>query len=220
MSESAPPSKVTPSSGVHHPLFARLYSRFVVPAMAKRGAQDLRRRTLAGLKGTVVEVGAGDGANFSLYPDEVERIVAVEPEPYLRERASGHADERVELRDAVAEHLPLGDGEADAVVFTLVLCTVDQEAALAEARRVLRPGGELRFLEHVRAHQPGAARTLQRALDATVWPHLFGGCHVSRDTAGAIELAGFDITEIERFNFPEGARGPESAAIMGRAVSA
>jgi ubiquinone/menaquinone biosynthesis C-methylase UbiE len=205
---------------VRHPIFARLYSRLVVPSMAKRGAEDLRRRTLAGLTGTVVEVGAGDGANFALYPDEVARIVAVEPEPFLRERASGHADERVELRDALAEELPVGDGEADAVVFTLVLCSVDQEVALAEARRVLRPGGELRFLEHVLAHEPGPTRRLQRVLDATVWPRLFGGCHTGRDTAGAIEEAGFRLTQIERFTFPEGARGPEAAAIIGRAVSA
>jgi ubiquinone/menaquinone biosynthesis C-methylase UbiE len=207
------------SDSVRHPLFSRFYSRFVVPTMAKHGGEDLRRRTLAGLKGTVVEVGAGDGANFTLYPDEVERIVAVEPEPFLRERATGHADERVELRDAVASSLPVGDGEADAVVFTLVLCTVDQQAALAEARRVLRPGGELHFLEHVRAHEPGPARRVQRVLDATVWPRLFGGCHVARDTAGAITDAGFTVTELERFTWPEGARGPQTPAIIGCAVA-
>jgi ubiquinone/menaquinone biosynthesis C-methylase UbiE len=207
------------SSRKHHPLLARLYSRFVVPTIAKRGGEELRRRTLAGLKGTVVEVGAGDGADFHLYPDQVDRIVAVEPEPYLRERAAAHADERVELRDADAVDLPVADGEADAVVFMLVLCSVDQEAALAEARRVLRPGGELRFLEHVQAPEPGATRTLQRALDATVWPRLTGGCHVARDTAAAIELAGFEITELERFGFPESTRGPRLDAIMGRAVS-
>ena len=207
------------SDSVHHPLFARFYSWFAVPTMAKHGGEDLRRRTLAGLKGTVVEVGAGDGANFTLYPDEVERIVAVEPEPFLRERASGHADERVELRDTVASSLPVADGEADAVVFTLVLCTVDQQAALAEARRVLRPGGELRFLEHVQAHEPGPARQVQRVLDATVWPRLIGGCHVARDTAGAITDAGFTITELERFTWPEGARGPQAPAIIGCAVA-
>jgi ubiquinone/menaquinone biosynthesis C-methylase UbiE len=207
------------SDSVHHPLFARLYSWILAPSMAKHGGEDLRRRTLAGLKGTVVDVGAGDGANFTLYPDEVERIVAVEPEPFLRERASGHADERVELRDTVASSLPVADGEADAVVFTLVLCTVDQEAALAEARRVLRPGGELRFLEHVQAHEPGPARRVQRVLDATVWPRLLGGCHVARNTAGAIADAGFTITELERFTWPEGARGPQTPAIIGCAVA-
>ncbi len=208
------------STSVKHPVFSRLYNRVVVPAMSKRGADALRRRTLEGLTGTVVEVGVGDGANFAFYPDEVQRIVAVEPEPYLRERAAAHTDERVELRDAVAERLPLGDGQADAVVFTMVLCSVDQEAALAEARRVLRPTGELRFLEHVRAPEPGAVRVLQRVLDATVWPRLFGGCHTSRDTESAIERAGFELAEIERFSFPDGARGPESAAILGRAVPA
>jgi len=207
------------SDSVRHPLFARLYSHVVVPTMDKRGGEDLRRRVLTGLKGTVVEVGAGDGANFTLYPDEVERIVAVEPEPFLRERASGRADERVELRDAVSSALPVADGEADAVVFALVLCTVDQEAALAEARRVLRPGGELRFLEHVQAHEPGPARKVQRVLDATVWPRLFGGCHVGRDTAGAIAGAGFTVTELDRFTWPEGARGPQTAAIIGCAVA-
>lgn len=203
---------------VRHPLFARLYSRVVLPAIARQGGDDLRRLTLAGLAGTVVEVGVGDGVNFAFYPPEVERIIAVEPEPYLRERASVRADERVELRDARAEDLPVGDGEADAVVFCLVLCSVDQPSALAEARRVLRPGGELRFLEHVRAHEPGPMRRLQRALDATVWPGLFGGCHCGRDTAGAIEGAGFTLTEIDRLTFPEGSRGPEAAVVRGRGV--
>lgn len=205
---------------VQHPLFARFYRRLVAPCMAREGGDDLRRRVLAGLKGTVVEVGAGDGANFPHYPDEVARIVAVEPEPYLREHASAHTDERVELRNAVATDLPVADGEADAVVFTFVLCSVDQAGALAEAGRVLRPGGELRFLEHVRAHDPGAARRTQRVLDTTVWPRLFGGCHVSRDTAAAIEAAGFTLTELERFSFPESARGPSSPTILGSGVRA
>lgn len=203
---------------INHPLFARFYSRLVVPAMSRHGAEALRRRALAGLSGTVVEVGAGDGSNFALYPDEVDRIVAVEPEPYLREQASVRADQRVELRDAVADHLPVEDGEADAVVFSLVLCSVDQPTALAEARRVLRAGGELRVLEHVRSHEPGAMRSVQRALDATVWPSLFGGCHSGRDTAAAVEQAGFRFTELDRLTFPEGSRGPEAAVILGRAV--
>jgi ubiquinone/menaquinone biosynthesis C-methylase UbiE len=122
------------------------------------------------------------------------------------------------LRDNVAADLPVGDGEVDAVVFSLVLCSVDdQAAALAEARRVLRSGGELRFFEHVEA-EPGFVRRLQVALDATMWPRLCGGCHLGRDTAGAIERAGFLITEIDRFSFPDGARGPSSSVILGRAV--
>ena len=203
---------------VRHPLFARLYNRVLAPGFARQGGDDLRRRLLSGLRGTVVEVGCGDGANFEHYPEEVSRIVAVEPEAYLREHASSHTDERVELRDAVASRLPVGDNEADAVVFSLVLCSVDQAAALAEARRVLRPGGEVRFLEHVQAHEPGFGRRVQRVLDATVWPRLFGGCHTSRDTVGAIEAAGFTVTELERFSIPDNARGPSSAAVLGRAV--
>jgi ubiquinone/menaquinone biosynthesis C-methylase UbiE len=203
---------------VRHPLFARFYRRLVVPSIAREGGDELRRRVLAGLKGTVLEIGVGDGANFPHYPDEVARIVAVEPEPYLREQAASHTDERVELRNAVATDLPMADGEADAVVCTFVLCSVDQAAALAEARRVLRSGGELRFLEHVRAHEPGFVRRTQRVLDATVWPRLFGGCHVGRDTVAAVEKAGFTVTELERFAFPEGARGPSSAAVLGYAV--
>ena len=195
---------------VNHPLFARLYSRVVVPSIAGRAATTCAAGSWPGCSGTVVEVGPGDGANFAHYPDEVERIVAVEPEPYLREKAASARRRAGGAARRGRPGLPVADGEADAVVFTLVLCSVDQARALAEARRVLRPGGELRFLEHVQAHEPGAARTVQRVLDATVWPRLFGGCHVARDTVAAIEEAGFTITELERFSFPEGARGPSA----------
>ena len=104
------------------------------------------------------------------------------------------------------------------MVFALVLCSRRPSTALAEARRVLRPGGELRFLEHVRAPEPGSSRKVQRALDATVWPLLSGGCHCGRDTEADIEAAGFEVSEIDRFSFPEGSRGPESSCILGRAL--
>ena len=187
--------------------------------MAKQGGDDLRRRTLAGLKGTVVEVGAGDGANFALYPDEVERIVAVEPEPFLRERASGHADERVELRNAVASSLPVADGEADAVVFTLVLlqrrpggCAGRGAAGAAPRRRAALPRARA-------GPRAGGDPQVQRVLDATVWPRLCGGCHFGRDTAGAIADAGFTIDRARAAHLPEGARGPEAAVIIGSAVA-
>ena len=203
-----------------HPVFARLYSRVFAPGFTRLGGDQLRRRTLAGLGGMVVEIGAGDGANFTHYPDAVTRLVAVEPEPWLRRHAEARAGERVEVVAGTGESLPLADGEADAVVSTLVLCSVaDEGTVLAEARRVLRPGGELRFLEHVQDHEPGPLRHLQRGLDATVWPHLFGGCHCGRDTVGAIEAAGFEVADVDRFCFPPGSRSPVSPAVLGRAVA-
>lgn len=202
-----------------HPIFARLYSHLIVKGFEKQGGAELRERLLAGLSGTVVEVGAGDGANFGHYPDEVSRVVAVEPDDYLRGRAREAAPAHVEVVDGAADRLPLADDEADAVVFCLVLCSVpDQLDALAEAHRVLRPGGRLVLLEHVQAPAPGTTRKVQAGLDATVWPRLFGGCHTGRDTVAAVEGAGFRFTELERFAFPEGSRLPMSPAILGTAV--
>lgn len=166
---------------------------------------EYRTRALAGLAGSVIEVGAGNGLNFAHYPAGVTRVLAVEPAPYLR-RAAGqqaaHAPVPVDITEGVAERLPAADGAFDAAVVTLVLCSVaDQGTALAELRRVLRPGGELRFIEHVRADTAGLRR-VQRALDATVWPALGGGCHTGRDTLAAIAAAGFTVTRHEAFRFP------------------
>ncbi|SDO98473.1 Methyltransferase domain-containing protein [Streptomyces sp. cf386] len=163
-----------------------------------------RTRLLAGLSGEVLEVGAGNGLNFPYYPAEVTRLIAVEPEPRLRSAASAlpSRSARVDVVDGHAGQLPAPDGSVDAVVMSMLLCSVaDPDAALAEARRVLRPGGQLRFFEHVRADSR-AMRRVQRLVDATVWPLLCGGCHTGRDTAAAITRAGFTITELDRFAFP------------------
>jgi len=126
----------------------------------------------------------------------VTEVVAVEPEPYLRERASAAGAEaavRVTVVDGLAEALPFGDGSFDAAVACLMLCSVpDQAAALTELHRVVRPGGELRFYEHVRASSR-RGQQVQELVDRTFWPHLFGGCHTARDTVAAIEAAGFAI---------------------------
>ena len=171
--------------------------------MEQLGVGDQRRELLAGSAGRVIEIGAGTGANFPLYPAGVLEVVAVEPEPYLRGRAeAATAGSSVPVRvvDAVADQLPFEDASFDVAVASLVLCSVaDQPTALAEVRRVLRPGGELRFYEHVRAESHGLA-SVQRAADV-VWPFFGGGCHASRDTLRAITGAGFAVEHVRRFSF-------------------
>jgi ubiquinone/menaquinone biosynthesis C-methylase UbiE len=189
---------------VRHPIFARLYAR-LSPGAERKGGAEHRRELLAGVAGRVIEVGAGNGLNFDHYPAAVAEVVAVEPEPYLRARAAEAAERApvpVRVVDGVADRLPADDASFDVAVASLVLCSVpDQAAALAEIRRVLRPGGELRFYEHVVSDRPRTAR-LQRALDDwQVWPRILGGCHGARDTAGAIEAAGFAIEHSRRFPF-------------------
>jgi ubiquinone/menaquinone biosynthesis C-methylase UbiE len=129
-----------------------------------RMATDHRRRLLEGLRGTVVEIGAGHGLNFPLYPPEVSEVVAIEPEPTLRSKAETAAESLtvpIRVLAGIADELPLPDSSADAAVVSLVLCSVPaQEHALAEIRRVLRPEGELRFYEHVisRCRRPNPSR--------------------------------------------------------------
>ncbi|WP_433166066.1 class I SAM-dependent methyltransferase [Kribbella sp. CA-247076] len=204
--------------GHSHPVFARMYAR-VRPQLDAQGMAEHRKRLLDGLRGRVLEIGAGDGGNFAHYPAGVTGVVAVEPEPYLRARAGSAAYAAhvpVEVVNGTADSLPLTDGSVDAVVTSLVLCTVpDQTVALAEAFRVLRPGGELRFYEHVAAEPGTGLDRFQRFADATVWSWFSGGCHVHRDTAAAITAAGFTITRLDRFDFGP---NPASPHILGTAT--
>jgi SAM-dependent methyltransferase len=187
---------------VSHPLFARGFDR-TAWKIEDRGQRENRRRALAGLSGRVIEVGAGNGLNFPLYPQTVDEVVAVEPEPFLRERAreaAAQAPIKVTVIDGTAERRPAHDASFDAGVASLVLCSVfDQAQALAELRRVIRAGGELRFYEHVRAERPLAVRA-QRVFDVA-WSRFAGGCHTSRDTLAAIRDAGFEIEHYERLVF-------------------
>jgi ubiquinone/menaquinone biosynthesis C-methylase UbiE len=205
---------------VSHPVFARIFPR-LSQAVEAGGMAALRQTLLAGLTGQVIDIGAGTGASFSHYPHAVDQVVAVEPEPRLRQIAADAARTAlvpVTVTGGLADALPAADATFDAAVVTFTLCTVpDQGAVLREIRRVLKPGGLLCFLEHVRADTGGLAR-IQRVLDTTVWPHLFGGCHLGRDTAAAIERAGFTIRQLDRFLFPE-ARTPVSFHIAGLAAS-
>lgn len=203
---------------VKNPLFARYFARWGGRA-EDRGNRELRREMLAGLVGRVMEVGAGNGLNFPHYPASVREVVAVEPEPYLRGRAAeaaASAPVPVRVADGVATALPARDGEFDAVVCSGLLCSVtDVPAALAEFARALRPGGELRFYEHVRSRDPVFAG-FQRAADL-VWPHMMGGCHVRRDTLGAIERV-LVIETCRGFRFPPAAFFyPVAPRILGTA---
>ncbi|HEY3829936.1 MAG TPA: class I SAM-dependent methyltransferase [Solirubrobacteraceae bacterium] len=203
----------------NHPIFARVYAR-VAQASERRGGAEHRRKLLAGLSGRVVELGAGSGANFAHYPAAVSEVLAVEPEPYLRQRAQlAAATAAIDIKVVAgsADLLPGEEVSFDAGVAALVLCTVpSQQRALAELFRVIRPAGELRFYEHVVSHSRREAR-FQRIADATLWPRLSGGCHLARDTAAAIERAGFTIEACERFPFSPTPWLPADPHILGTA---
>jgi len=208
------------STDAPHPRFARLYPGVAARA-DRRGAAGHRRRLLHGLAGRVVEVGAGDGRNFGHYPPTVSAVVAIEPEPTLRARAAEAAREvavPVTVLSGFADELPFEDGEFDAAVASLVLCSVpDQAVALSELRRVLGEGGELRFYEHVIARRGPKRALLQLADRSGLWPKLAAGCHPARDTAAAITAAGFDIVQCERISFRGAPIEPAIPYILGSA---
>jgi ubiquinone/menaquinone biosynthesis C-methylase UbiE len=201
-----------------HPRFARAYERLSAEADA-RGALQHRIRLVAGLSGRVLEVGAGNGLNFAHYPADVTEVVALEPEDRLRalaERAAARAQVDVRVVAGHADAIPAPDGAFDAAVASLVLCSVpDQARTLAELLRVLRPGGELRFYEHVRSRHRllGAAEDLVTPL----WRRIGGGCHLNRRTAEAVAEAGFEITELDVFSFRASRFTPSTAHALGRA---
>jgi SAM-dependent methyltransferase len=164
-------------------------------------ARELRKRVLAGLRGRVLEVGCGDGRAFEHYPPSVTFVLAVEPDAVARAAADERARAApvpIEVVDGTATALPAEDGTFDAAVSMGVLCTVpDPASALRELRRVLKPGGELRFWEHVRSHNAAFA-LVQAGIDALYWTRALGGCRTTRDTAGSIRAAGFELASLDR----------------------
>uniref|UniRef100_A0AAU2VEK5 Class I SAM-dependent methyltransferase n=1 Tax=Streptomyces sp. NBC_00003 TaxID=2903608 RepID=A0AAU2VEK5_9ACTN len=211
-------TKIAPDA-VHHPVFARFYARFSEAVDLRAGVAEHRKELLDGLSGRVIEIGAGNGLNFAHYPAAVSEVVAIEPERTLRQlavRAALQAEVPVDVVPGAAEALPVKSEAFDAAVASLVLCSVrDLPRALGEIRRVLRPGGELRFFEHGRADGRVLA-TVQRGLDRTVWPLLFGGCHTARDPLGAIKAAGFEIVGHRHLRVPaKGVAAPSSPCVLG-----
>lgn len=183
---------MTSSTTLDHPLFARIWP--TIAAHETEQMREFRRENLAGLSGRVFEVGAGTGTNFALYPASVTQVVAVEPEQRLAVRArhaAGDAAVPVEVTNRTVESFSAAE-PFDAVVCSLVLCSVDEpDSVLRQLFSLLRPGGELRFLEHMASR--GARGRLQRLADATVWPKLAGNCHTHRRTDTSIRAAGFQV---------------------------
>jgi ubiquinone/menaquinone biosynthesis C-methylase UbiE len=167
------------------------------------GAGEHRARLVSGITGRVIEIGAGHGPNFAYYPSSVTEVLAVEPDDTLRahaERAARAAPVAVAVVAGHADELPVENAAMDVVVASLVLCTVPSpDNALSEIARVLKPGGELRFYEHVRSPRPLLGRA--EDLIAPVWSRVAGGCHPNRDTAAAIRAAGFTVERCERIPF-------------------
>lgn len=208
---------MTTASTVDNPFFARIWP--TIAAHETEQIRALRRENLSGLSGRVLEVGAGVGTNFAFYPNSVDQVVAVEPEPRLSERArAAAADAPVPVRvtdDAVEDFA--SDEPFDAVVCSLVLCSVgDPDNVLRQLHSRLRPGGELRYLEHVASG--GFRGRLQRVADATIWPRLLGNCHTHRDTERAIVGAGFEVEDARREStMPVWVPLPVSEFALGRA---
>jgi ubiquinone/menaquinone biosynthesis C-methylase UbiE len=184
--------------------FAAIYDRGL-QATEEAGLRRMRRELLAVAAGRVVELGAGTGANLDLYPEGIEELILVEPDPHmsrrLRSRLAG-SGRHATVVETGAERLPLEDAGFDTVVATLVLCTIpDPAAALREAARVLRPGGRLLFVEHVRAEDPDLARWQDRL--EKPWRFLGDGCHCNRDTIATIEASPLTLGPVQRDRLPK-----------------
>ena len=179
-----------------HKWFAAVYDRLLA-SQEKKFLGDIRAQMLADLTGDVLEIGAGTGANFKYYPKDL-RVIATEPDPYMLERARarlGAASAKIDLRQASAEDLPFADSSFDFVIDTLVLCSVpDPSKALAEIKRVLKPGGELRLYEHVRYENPVGG--LSQDIISPAWQWFGAGCHPNRRTEQTLRDAGFELSDV------------------------
>ena len=198
-------------SRIHAWVLAHLGARY------ERMVTDRKRALFAGLAGNVLEIGPGTGPNLVYYPPGI-RWLGVEPNPYMYpylRTAAARAGLQADLRPGMAERLPADDNSMDAVVSTLVLCSVsDPEGVLREIRRVLKPGGRFLFVEHVAAPAGTRLRRVQTAI-RPLWKIIGDGCHPDRETGPAIEHAGFTEVRYENFRLP---LGPVATQIAGVAV--
>lgn len=197
-----------------HPIFAAIYDR-MLKGTEDAGLRETRAELLAGARGRTLELGAGTGHNLEHYPAAVEELVLTEPDPHMARRlrdriaAAGRSAEVVECD---AEDLPFDDAGFDSVVATLVLCTVEHpQRVLDEVTRVLRPGGRLLFLEHVRSDDPRLARWQDRL--ERPWGFFAGGCHPNRPTPATLSASGLEVESLET------GRLPKSPAIVRPLIS-
>ena len=183
--------------------FAAIYDRSL-KGVEQAGLREMRREVLSQAEGRTIDLGAGTGVNFDLFPDAVSELVMVEPGQHMIKqlRAKVGDGAGLEVVQASAQELPFADDSFDTAVFTLVLCTVpDPAAALGETARVLKPGGKLLFIEHVRADETGLARWQNRV--EKPWRFFADGCHCNRDTVAAIEASPMRLDQVEHGTLPK-----------------
>ena len=185
-----------------HRWFAAFYERLCNIEEKSPAIQKIRREVVGGAKGRVLEIGAGTGASFPYYGNEVTEVAAIEPDPFMLPKARARAaeiDKPIEVHHAPAEELPFEDDSFDTAISTLVLCSVtNPQKALSEIKRTLKPGGELRVYEHVRyVNRVGA---FVQDVVRPAWSWVGGGCQANRDTAQLILDAGFEFTSLRRFS--------------------
>ncbi len=209
------------STSTTEPPRAGWHKRLFAAAMAKGSASynqlvaNQKHALLGNLHGEVLEIGAGSGPNLGFLPRDVHYI-GVEPNPYMHQYLREAAQQlglTIDIRSGTAEHLEAADNSVNAVVSTLVLCSVaDQDRVVQEVRRVLKPGGRFVFLEHVAAPQGTRLRRAQNVLQP-VWSLLSDGCHPNRETWTVIEQAGFSQVRLQHFNPTGGLAGPHIAGV-------
>jgi ubiquinone/menaquinone biosynthesis C-methylase UbiE len=184
--------------------FAALYDR-CFKAVEDAGLREMRRELLSEASGRTIDVGSGTGANLDLYPAQVTELIMAEPDPHMARQLRhklAESDREVEFVQAGAESLPFEDSSFDTAVFTLVLCTVpDPRAGLAEVARILKPGGRMLFLEHVRAQDESLARWQDRL--EKPWRFIGDGCHCNRDTVATIEASPLRLEDVEPGRLPK-----------------